>query len=76
MQYFLTSKVVRFIAGRLDGKKTIIGGVGMILLGLAGIVGWLWPDTGIPPMDFDKAAGYIVGGFGVLGIGGKIEKLR
>lgn len=48
----------------------------MILLGLAGIVGWLWPDTGIPPMDFDKAAGYIVGGFGVLGIGGKIEKLR
>jgi hypothetical protein len=75
MKYFITEKVVKFIAHKLDGKKTIIGGLGMILLGLLGVVGDIWPDLGMPKMEFDKAASMIVGGFSVLGVGGKLQKV-
>ena len=74
MKYFITEKVVKFIARKFDGKKTLIGGIGMILLGLIGIVGCVWPDLGMPAMDFENAAGLIVGGFSVLGVGGKLQK--
>lgn len=74
MKYFITEKIVKFIAHKLDGKKTLIGGIGMILLGLLGVVGSVWPDLGMPAMDFEKAATMIVGGFSVLGIGGKLQK--
>lgn len=74
MKYFLTEKAVGFFARKLDGKKSIIGGVGMILLGLAGAIGHFYPDLGLPQMPFDEAAGYVVAGFSVLGIAGKIAK--
>lgn len=74
MKYFITEKVVKFIAHKFDGKKTLIGGLGMILLGLIGVIGNIWPDLGMPKMEFEQAAGMIVGGFSVLGIGGKLQK--
>ena len=74
MKYFLTEKIINFIAHKFDGKKTLIGGLGMILLGLLGVVGNIWPDLGMPTMDFEKAATMVVGGFSVLGIGGKLDK--
>lgn len=74
MQYIITEKVVKFIAHKFDGKKTIVGGLGMILLGLLGILGDIWPDLGMPAMKFDQAAQMVVGGFAVLGIGGKLQK--
>jgi hypothetical protein len=75
MKYFLTEKVVTILARRFDGKKTLIGGIGMILLGLSGIIGSIWPDTGVPAMAFDQAATMIVCGFSVLGVGGKLQKV-
>ena len=74
IKYFITEKIIGFAAGKLDGKKTIIGGLGMIFLGLAGGIGHFYPDSGLPKMPFDEAAGYVVGGFGLLGIGGKLQK--
>jgi hypothetical protein len=74
--YFFTEKIVKFFAHKLDGKKTLIGGIGMILMGLAGVIGCIWPDLGLLlPMDFDEAATMIVGGFSVLGVGGKLQKV-
>ena len=75
MKYLITEKVIGFVARKFDGKKTLIGGVGMILLGLVGLLGHFWPDMGLPVMEFDAAAGYVVGGFAALGLGGKLEKL-
>lgn len=74
MKYFITEKIVNFIAHKFDGKKTLVGGIGMILLGLLGVIGSIWPDLGMPKMEFEAAATLIVGGFSVLGIGGKIQK--
>lgn len=74
MKYFITEKIIRYIAGKMDGKKTLIGGIGMILLGLGGAIGHFYPDIGLPNMPFDEAAGYVVAGFATLGIGGKISK--
>lgn len=76
MKYFITRKVLGYIARKLDGYKTIIGGVGSILLGLAGAIGYFFPDQNLMRMDFDEAAGWIIGGFTVLGLGGKLEKAR
>ena len=75
MKYFVTQNVIRYIARKLDGYKSIIGGVGSILLGLAGMIGIFYPDSGLLQMEFDVACGYIVGGFAVLGVGGKLEKI-
>ena len=71
-----TSLIFKVIAKKLDGHKAKIGGIGSILLGIAGIIGNLWPDLGMLIMDMDTACGYIVAGFGVMGIGGKLEKLK
>ena len=75
MKYFITEKVVKYISRKFDGKKTLIGGIGMILLGLIGVIGCVWPDLGMPVMDFETSAGMIVGGFSVLGVGGKLQKV-
>lgn len=66
--------ILGFVSNALDGKKTTIGGVGMILVGIAGIIAHMWPDLGLPQMDIDRALESIAMGFGVLGIGGKIQK--
>ena len=64
------------IAKSLDGYKTTIGGVGLILVGVTGLIGHYWPDTGLPDMDIETSLGYVAGGFTALGLGGKLEKAR
>ncbi len=73
---WILSKGIRFIGGKLDGYKTKIGGVGLILTGIIGIINMMWPDTvpALPPIELEQIIGYIGGGFVALGIGGKMEK--
>jgi hypothetical protein len=71
--------LLEFIFGRLfrklDGYKTTIGGVGMILSAIVGVIGHYQPSTGLPAMPLDSAWITLSGGFAVLGLGGKAQKL-
>jgi|GEM_PF-4666999 len=71
---FLIELLFGRIAKMLDGHKTVIGGVGLILVGITGLIGHYMPDAGLPDMPTETSLGYIAGGFTALGIGGKIEK--
>lgn len=72
---FIVDKVLGIFAPKyLDGYKTKIGGTGMILLGITALIGRYFPDYGLPVMSFEDAWALIVGGFAVLGIGGKLDK--
>ena len=70
----LIDLIIHKNARRLDGYKTIIGAMGMILTGIIGLAGHYWPATSLPAMELDAALTTITGGFAVLGIGGKLEK--
>jgi hypothetical protein len=77
-----------YLAKKLDGKKTMIGvlgkaltGVATIIAGTVGLAGTLWPDSGLPSIDQDKALATIGAGvyavssaFSSLGVAHKIEK--
>jgi hypothetical protein len=77
MGNLIIGKILRGLGRRLDGYKTTIGGIGMIATGLAGLIGYVFPDQpDLPRMDLDEALGLMAGGFAVLGIGGKLEKAR
>ena len=71
--------IVEFLFGRiaraLDGYKTAIGAIGLILLGIVGLIGHYWPDSGCPAMTPDAAMGSIAGGFIAMGLGSKAEKI-
>ena len=71
---FIIDLIFVKVARSLDGHKTNIGGVGLILVGVTGLIGHYWPDAGLPDMDTETSLGYIAGGFTALGIGGKLEK--
>lgn len=73
---FLFDLIFGKLARSLDGYKTLIGGIGLILLGVTGLVGKYWPDSGVPAMDVDTALGHVAAGLGVLGVGHKIEKAK
>jgi hypothetical protein len=73
---FIIDLIFGRIARSLDGYKTTIGGVGLILVGVTGLIGHYWPDTGLPDMDIETSLGYVAGGFTALGLGGKLEKAR
>ena len=76
MKYFLLDKLLRFIGKRLDGYKTKIGGVGLMLTGLLGLLGHVYPDQGLPHMEIGTALVTLSSGMAALGLGGKAEKLR
>jgi hypothetical protein len=76
MGNLVIGKLIKWLAGRLDGYKTIIGGVGLILSGLLGLIGYMFPDQGFPAMDIEDILATIAGGFAVLGVGGKLEKAK
>jgi len=77
MQNFLLSKLLRWTGRKLDGYKTTIGGVGLILTGLAGLLGYVFPDQeGLPKMDVETVLTTVSAGFVALGFGGKAEKLK
>ncbi len=75
MKSWLISRALKFISRKLDGHKTQIGGVGLILLGIAGIISNTFPELDLPmKADLDIYLTYLAGGFTALGIGGKVEK--
>lgn len=77
MGNLIIGKIIRAIGKKFDGHKTTIGGVGMILSGLAGLIGYAFPDQqDLPRMDVEQALLTISGGFAVLGLGGKAEKVK
>lgn len=76
MKSWIISKLFGFVGKRLDGYKTVIGAVGLILVGVVGIVGRIFPDQGLPVMDVDSAFASIAAGVAALGIGHKAEKVR
>lgn len=76
MKNFFLTKILGWIAIRLDGYKTTIGGVGLIITGVLGILGNMFPDQNLPVMSYEQAFATLASGFTVLGIGGKLEKLK
>src|ERR1700690_1974979 len=53
MEDFIVTKILKFIGRKLNGYKTIIGGVGFILTGVLGMIRIMFPDqTRLPDMTF------------------------
>ena len=75
MQDFFLKRILAAAAAKLDGYKTIIGGVGLILSGVVGIIGNMFPDTGLPAPSSEVLMSQFSLGFVALGLGGKAEKL-
>lgn len=74
MKNWLIGRILGFAGRKLDGYKTKIGGVGLILVGVTGILGMIFPDQGLPVMDIDSACAAIAAGIAALGLGHKAEK--
>lgn len=72
---FLFELIFGRIAAALDGYKVKIGAVGSILIGISGVIGHYYPDTGCPAMDTEKALEWIASGWIILGGNHKIQKL-
>jgi uncharacterized membrane protein YczE len=90
MNKILMGLGLSFIAKMMDGYKTYFGGAVLMLLGLckillgvAGVVGQMYPDVGAPAMDMDAVnttfqtgAGMFGAGLAAIGIGHKVEKAQ
>lgn len=76
MKFFFLSKLLAFLGRKTDGYKTKVGGVGLILTGLVGLLGHLYPDQGLPTMELESVFTTISAGFVAIGLGGKAEKLK
>lgn len=76
MKNWVGTKLLRWTGKRFDGQKTKIGGVGLILLGLIHIITVIYPDSELPKASLEQAIMELSGGFAVLGLGGKAEKLK
>lgn len=76
----MKSRIFGFLLGmaakKLDGKKTVIGGIGFLLYAIIGAIGNMFPDQGLPVLTIDQIFFYGAAGFSVLGLGGKAEKLK
>lgn len=80
--------ILRYVGGKMDGKKSYAGAIGKILTGIAsicggtiGLIGTVYPDLGLPKMDAEASIATISAGVyaissGVQGIGlaHKMEK--
>lgn len=73
---YLIGKLLGWVGRRLDGYKTLIGGIGLMLVGVAGLIGRMFPDQGLPAMEVGDALEAIAGGVAVIGLGGKAEKIK
>ncbi|MBI5075616.1 MAG: hypothetical protein HZB62_10695 [Nitrospirae bacterium] len=72
----LIERILGGVGKRLDGYKTTIGGIGSILTGIVGIISILFPDQGFPSIGIEASVAFIVGGFSILGVGGKADKQK
>ena len=72
---WLLSKGLGFAGKKLDGYKTKIGGVGLIIFGLIGAINIMFPES-VPGVDLtiEQVMGNITGGLVAIGIGGKLDK--
>jgi len=62
------------IVNKLDGYKTIIGGIAFLLLGSIALVAYFIPSLQSPLLE--KAMDFFAWGFTALGLGGKLDKLK
>lgn len=77
MTDFIITKIIRFVGNKLDGYKTIIGGLGLILTGVLGFIRLMFPDlTQFPSMTIGEILVSISAGMTAIGLGGKAEKLK
>lgn len=88
MDKVLVKLGMKYLAKKLDGKKTYIGAGGKILTGsgtfIAGVVGMLgvmFPDTVPPTLDYEASLAALAAGVAVIssglqgvGLGHKMEK--
>lgn len=75
MDKFLTMIGIKFLSAKLDGHKTTLGSVGLVLLGLYTIVNTMASDA--PSTDeIMTGVGYISTGLAAFGIGHKVEKIN
>jgi len=58
---------------RLDGFKTIIGGVGLIITGIIILFVYFFPE--FKNEEINKAIELFSAGFTALGLGGKLQKM-
>ncbi|MBI5634876.1 MAG: hypothetical protein HZA15_15520 [Nitrospirae bacterium] len=72
----ILERILGSVGKKFDGYKTTIGGVGSILSGIVGIISILFPDQGFPKIGIETSVAFIVGGFSVLGVGGKADKQK
>lgn len=68
MNETLIKLIIKYLAGKVDGKKTYIGatgkmltGLGTLLTGIVGLLGYAFPDQ-LPSMEYEVASGLIVAG--------------
>ena len=90
MKNWLINKILGYTGRKLDGKKTYFGGAGKILVGIStiiagvvGLLGTMFPDQGLPAMEYEVAISTMVAGFYAvssglegIGIGHKLEKTQ
>lgn len=75
MTEFIFLRILKFIGRKLDGYKTIIGGLGFMLTGIMGIIRIMFPDlTQFPDMSIGEAIVAISAGMTAIGLGAKVEK--
>lgn len=76
----LGTGVLRWLGRKADGHKTTGTGVAAILMGIAGFLLIAFnaavPEAQLPELDFETCMALVLGGFGALGIGGKLEKTK
>lgn len=75
MKIFIIDKFLSWIGTKLDGYKTRLGGLGLILYGVVGLLGKLFPDVGLPQLETTTIIELLFGGTAVVGVAGKADKL-
>ena len=73
---FIANAGAGMARNRLNGYKTQIGGVGLILYALVIIIGKIWPDLNLPGADssWEAAFGMLSAGLTALGFLHKVFK--
>lgn len=76
MTEFIITRILKFVGRKLDGYKTIIGGVSFILIGILGMIRIMFPElTQLPELTLEGALASISAGITALGLGSKAEKM-
>jgi hypothetical protein len=76
MKNFFLVKIIQWIGRKLDGSKTIIGFILLILQGILGFFRVMWPELAMTiPQDIDGVINKFGEAFIGLGIGHKVQKV-